>query len=98
MSRDGTPIKWQEILRNSVRANVVKASALRRIPHLMTCEDWQKVTFLGRVRYDLPFCRVDGGLVKLHSRIYFITKGQIDTMARIARFSNLDNTITVVAD
>jgi hypothetical protein len=40
--------KWQDALRNSASKETVKASNLRRIPHLTDCPHWDRAVFLGR--------------------------------------------------
>lgn len=88
--------EWESVLRNAAGGGTVLAAHLRKIPHLKTCDNWQDVTFLGRVSHTLPYAVYDGGLVRLADKIYYINSKQIDVVRRFARFRNLDKFITVV--
>ena len=89
-------LEWESILRDAAATGTIRAAALRRIPHLKTCDNWKDVAFMGRVRYTLPHAEYDGGLVTLGDRIYYINSRQIDVVRRFARFRNLDKLISVV--
>ena len=89
-------LEWQSILRDAANLGSVRLMELKRIPQLKTCDNWQRVAFLGRVRHTLPHAVYDGGLVKLEDKIYYINARQIETVRRFARFRNLDRHITVV--
>ncbi len=89
-------LEWQSILRDAANLGQVRLAELRKIPQLKTCDNWQHVLFLGRVRHTLPHAVYDGGLVKLQDRIYYINSRQIETVRRFAGFRNLNRVITVV--
>jgi hypothetical protein len=89
-------MEWQSILRDAANRGTIRLLELRKIPQLKTCDNWQEVVFLGRVRHTLPHAIYDGGLVKLGERIYYINARQIETVRRFARFRNLDRAISVV--
>ena len=57
-------MKWQDVLRNSVSKESIKASTLRKIPQLKACPYWERAVFLGTLTYKLKFANYDGGLVK----------------------------------
>ena len=44
-------IKWQEVLKDSVHNDSIRATHLRKVPHLKDCPVWSEATFLGRVIY-----------------------------------------------
>ena len=88
-------MKWQEILRNSVSGETVKADTLRKIPHLKTCPYWDRATFLGWVSYALKFASYDGGLVKYDNRIYYVNRSQIEALRPYVRW-DLRKKVTVV--
>ncbi len=88
--------EWESVLRDAALSGTVRATQLRRIPHLKTCDNWKEVTFIGRVRLTLKHAVYDGGLVKLSDRIYYINSKQIDVVRRFARFRNLDKSISVI--
>lgn len=73
-------IKWQEILRDCVKENTIKSIHLRKIPKLLTCEHWDKATFLGRVSHTFAHSKLDGGLIKYEGRIYYINIKQISAL------------------
>jgi len=89
-------LEWESILRNVRRLGTVRHIELRKIPQLKTCNNWQAVEFLGRVRHTLPHAVYDGGLVLLDDRIYYINAKQIEVVSHFARFRNLGRIISVV--
>ena len=88
-------IKWQEILRNSVKGETISAGTLRKIPHLKDCPFWDEAEFIGRIYYKTQFGTYDGGLVKYAGRIYYISTGQIDALRSYVRW-NLKKVVTVM--
>lgn len=90
-------MKWQDVLRNSVKGDTIKAGALRKIPHLRSCPMWDHAVFLGRVSYDIKVANYDGGLVKYEGRIYYVNKAQIETLSNWVRW-DLKKEITVLED
>ena len=90
-------MKWQEILRNSISGETIKAGTLRRIPHLKACPYWDRATFLGWVSYQLAFATYDGGLVKYDNRIYYVNRSQIEALRPWVKW-DLRKRVTVIAD
>ena len=90
-------MKWQEILRDSVTGDTIKASTLRKIPHLKTCPYWDRATFLGRISHRLKFANYDGGLVKYDGRIYYVNRSQIEALRSFVHW-DLRKNITVMED
>jgi len=72
--------KWQDLLRNSVSKESIKASNLRKIPQLKACPFWDRAVFLGRINYKTPVANYDGGLVKYDGRIYYVNRSQIEAL------------------
>ncbi|HOJ63936.1 MAG TPA: hypothetical protein PLE45_05900 [Spirochaetota bacterium] len=87
--------KYEELLRNSIVDNKIKANHLKHIPKLKTCDRWQDVIFLGRVNYTFKHSHYDGGLVKLNGKIYYINSKQIQALSGFAKW-NTANIITVI--
>jgi hypothetical protein len=87
--------KWQEVLRNSVKGDAIKASTLRKIPHLKTCPNWEMAEFLGTLFYKVKYATYDGGLVKYGGRIYYVNNAQIKALRPFIRW-NLTKAITVL--
>jgi len=85
-------MKWQDLLRNSVKGDTVKASSLRRIPQLKACPYWDRAIFLGK-----SFVNYDGGLVKYDGRIYYVNRSQIEALRAYVRW-NQKKRITVIED
>ncbi len=91
----GDEIKWQEVLRDSVHNDSVRATHLRKIPHLKDCPAWSDATFLGRVIYKPQFGNYDGGLVKYAGRLYYINKAQIEALRPWVKW-NTNKILTVI--
>lgn len=87
--------KYEEILRNSVVDNKIKAEHLRHIPKLKTCDRWHDVIFLGRVNHKFKHSHYDGGLVKLNGKIYYINAKQIQSIVSFTKW-NTSNIINVI--
>ncbi|MGA2379767.1 MAG: hypothetical protein ABSG85_10725 [Spirochaetia bacterium] len=89
--------KWQDILRNSVTGEVIRASNLRRIPQLKACPFWDRAIFLGRISYRVKVANYDGGLVKYDGRIYYVNRSQIEALRSFVHW-DLRKNITVMED
>jgi hypothetical protein len=87
--------KWQELLKNSIKGDTIKASSLRKIPHLKNCPYWDQAEFVGRVSYQLPFASYEGGLVRYDGRLYYVNRAQILALSRYVRW-NLRKVVTVM--
>lgn len=90
-------LKWQDILRNSVSGDSIKASNLRKIPQLKDCPYWDRAVFLGTLSYRVNLANYDGGLVKYDNRIYYVSRSQIEALRRYVRW-NLRKRITVIEE
>ncbi len=89
--------KWQDLLRNSVSRETIKASSLRKIPHLKACPFWDRAIFLGKISYRVPVANYEGGLVKYDGRIYFVNRSQIEALQSFVRW-DLRKNISVIQD
>lgn len=89
--------KWQDILRNSVTGEAIRASNLRRIPQLKACPFWDRAIFLGRISYRVKVANYDGGLVKYDGRIYYVNRSQIEALRSFVHW-DLRKNITVMED
>ena len=89
-------MKYEELLRHSIVDNKIKATHLSHIPKLKTCDKWDDVAFLGRVKYQFKYTEYDGGLVKLNGRLYYINNKQIQSLISYVKWTNLNNIITVI--
>lgn len=78
--------KWQDLLRNSVSKETIKASSLRKIPQLKACPYWDRAIFLGRLSYKTQVANYDGGLVKYDGRIYYVNRSQIEALQMYVRW------------
>ena len=90
-------MKWQDYLKNAVNEETIRASSLRKIPHLKSCPYWDRAVFIGRVNHRLRFANYDGGLVKYDGRIYYVNRSQIEALNRFVHW-NLKKQITVLED
>jgi hypothetical protein len=72
--------KWQDLLRNSVSKESIRASSLRRIPQMKDCPFWDRAVFLGRISHRVTVANYDGGLVKYDGRIYYVNRSQIEAL------------------
>ncbi|MGA2977570.1 MAG: hypothetical protein ABSF77_19880 [Spirochaetia bacterium] len=89
--------KWQDLLRNSVSKETIKASNLRKIPQLKACPYWDRAIFLGRLSYKTQVANYDGGLVKYDGRIYYVNRSQIEALQTYVRW-DLRKHIAVIED
>ncbi len=89
--------KWQDVLKNSVSKETIKASNLRKIPQLKTCPFWDRAVFLGMISYKTPVANYDGGIVKYDGRIYYVNRSQIEALRPYVRW-NLRSKISVIED
>jgi hypothetical protein len=90
-------IKWQEVLKDSVHNDAIRATHLRKIPHLKDCPAWSEASFLGRVIYKPKFGNYDGGLVKYAGRLYYINKAQIEALQPWVKW-NTNKILTVIEE
>jgi hypothetical protein len=90
-------MKWQDLLKDSVKGNSIKASSLRRIPQLKTCPYWDRAEFLGTISHRVALANYDGGLVKYDGRIYYVNRSQIEALRAYVRW-NQRKKITVLED
>jgi hypothetical protein len=79
-------MKWQDVLRNSVSKESIKASNLRKIPQLKVCPYWDRAIFLGRISYKTKVANYDGGLVKYDGRLYYVNRSQIEALQAFVRW------------
>ena len=89
--------KWQDLLRNSVQKETIKASNLRHIPQLKACPFWDRAAFLGRIVHKTPVANYDGGLVKYDGRIYYVNRSQIEALQSFVHWDRR-KTIAVIED
>ena len=89
--------KWQDVLRNSVTNETIRASSLRRIPQLKACPFWDRAVFLGRISYKVKVANYDGGLVKYDGRIYYVNRSQIEALRAFVHW-DLRKSISVTDD
>ncbi len=89
--------KWQDALNKSVSKETIKASSLRRTPHLKDCPHWDRAVFLGRVTYDVKVATYDGGLISYDGKVYYVNMSQIEALRSFVRW-NLRKKITVIED
>jgi hypothetical protein len=89
--------KWQDILKNSVSKETIKASNLRRIPQLKACPYWDRAVFLGRIQYKTRVANYDGGIVKYDGRIYYVNRSQIEALQKFVKWDTR-TAISVIED
>ena len=89
--------KWQDVLRDSVHKETIKASNLRHIPQLKACPFWDRAVFLGTISHRTKVANYDGGLVKYDGRIYYVNRSQIEALQSYVRW-NRRKKITVIED
>jgi hypothetical protein len=89
--------QWPDTLGNAVSKETIKASDLRRIPHLTDCPHWDRAVFIGQVAYAVKVANYDGGLVQYEGRTYYVNRSQIEALRSFVRW-NLRKTIKVVEE
>ncbi|HVO40108.1 MAG TPA: hypothetical protein VMV03_13850 [Spirochaetia bacterium] len=90
-------MKWKDFFRDPLAGDTIKASILRKIPHLKTCPYWDRATFLGRVSHRLQFGNYDGGLVKYDNKVYYVNRSQIEALRPWIRW-DMRKKVTVIDD
>jgi hypothetical protein len=90
-------MKWQDLLRNSVSKETIKAGNLRKIPQLKACPYWDRAVFLGTLSYKVQFANYDGGLVKYDGRIYYVNRSQIEALQSFVHW-DMKKRINVIED
>jgi hypothetical protein len=90
-------LRWQDLLRHSVKNETIKASTLRKIPQLKVCPYWDRAIFLGRLSFRVQFANYDGGLVKYDGRIYYVNLSQIEALSSFVHW-DLKKHIAVIED
>jgi len=91
----GDEIKWQEVLKDSVHNDSIRATHLRKVPQLKDCPAWDEAIFVGRVVYKPQFGNYDGGLIKYAGRLYYINKAQIEALRPWVKW-NTNKMLTVI--
>jgi hypothetical protein len=90
-------LKWQDLLRHSVKGNSIAASLLKKIPHMKSCPYWDRAQFLGRLSYRVKFANYNGGLVLYDNRIYYVSLSQIEALHRFVKW-DLSKSVTVLEE
>ena len=90
-------MKWQDLLKDSVKGNSIKASSLRKIPQLKDCPHWDRAVFLGTISHRVAMATYAGGLVNYDGRIYYVNASQIEALSAFVRW-NQRKRITVLDD
>jgi hypothetical protein len=88
-------IKWQEVLKDAVHNDSIKATELRKIPHLKACPRWDEAAYIGSIIHRTQFANYDGGLVRYGGRIYYVTRSQIDALRPWVKW-NTGRILTVI--
>lgn len=78
--------KWEEILKNCIKDNTIKSIHLQHIPKLKDSDNWQAAEFLGRVQYDFKYTSVDGGLVRLRGKLFYVNIKQIQVLQKLYKW------------
>ncbi|HPO50232.1 MAG TPA: hypothetical protein PLO89_07920 [Spirochaetota bacterium] len=89
--------KIEEVLRNAVADNKIKASHLKHLPQLKTCDSWSQAVFLGRVSFKFKYSEYEGGLIKLNGKLYYINQKQIQAVSSFVKW-NTSRYIDVIDD
>ena len=88
-------LKWQDLLRDSVKNETIKSSTLRKIPQLKACPYWDRAVFLGTISHRVQFANYDGGLVKYDGRLYYVNRSQIEALSGFVHWDQRKH-ITVI--
>jgi hypothetical protein len=90
-------MKWQDLLKDSIKGNSIKSSSLRKIPQLKACPHWDRAVFLGTISHQVAFASYEGGLVKYDGLIYYVSASQIEALRSYVRW-NQKKRIAVIED
>jgi hypothetical protein len=90
-------MEWDSILQDVVQDGSIRELYLKRIPVLITCDNWKKVEPIGWVDHKTNLAYYKGGLVKLKGRIYFVSDKTIDALAEFINIK-FKSKINVIVD
>ncbi len=82
---------------SDAKGEAIRASTLRKIPHLKTCPAWDEAEFMGRIFHTVNHATYDGALVKYKGTLYYINIAQVHALVKFVRW-NLKKAITVIDD
>ncbi len=83
--------------RDKMKGVTITANELKGVPHLKTCDHWDRATFLGCVICRLQYANVDCGLVKYEDKVYYVNKSQMEALRPWTRW-DLRKKVTVIKD
>jgi hypothetical protein len=90
-------MELESVLQDVIQNNEIKELYLKRIPVLITCDNWKKVIPVGWVEHRTSLAFYRGGLVELKGRIYFVTDKTIDALSEFIDFK-FKNRIQVITE
>lgn len=88
---------WDDILKNALVDGSIKSKYLSHIPKMKDCENWGKVDFLGRVKCEFKYSKLDGGLIRYQGNLYYINISQIMVLANMYKWNTLKS-IRIIED
>jgi hypothetical protein len=74
------PMKWEKILRDSVKDGQIKAVHLKNVPVLKNCDNWKIVEVLGWIDYEAKSVHYRGILVHLKGNLFFVKQTTFDAV------------------
>ena len=86
--------KWHNILKDSVKNNIIKELHLRNIPSLKNCKNWNDIKEIGTINHRTKHAQYFGLLVSLGENIYYVSQDTIEAL-KPYRSWNLKNKIKV---
>lgn len=81
---------------DAVKNNKIKEEILKKLPMLITCDDWKSVEIIGRVYHKTELAIFNGVLGKYKGGLYFIPEKIVLTLGKFdSRFLKVKNYIEV---
>ncbi|HNR90411.1 MAG TPA: hypothetical protein PKM65_18890 [Spirochaetota bacterium] len=90
-------MEWEKVLANAVQDGRIRELHLRKIPRLKTCANWREVEPIGWIDYKMRFAHYKGGIVKLNSKIYFVTEQTLNALSEFISIK-FKTTLAVIKD
>ncbi|MFH0974469.1 MAG: hypothetical protein V1874_01660 [Spirochaetota bacterium] len=90
-------MELESVLQDVIKSNEIRELYLKKIPVLITCDNWKKVVPIGWVEHKTNLAFYRGGLVELKGRIYFVSDKTIDALSEFIDFK-FKNKIHVIME
>jgi len=84
-----------DFIKNPEMGDTIRAKYLQHIQKMKDCPSWDKVMFLGRVKYEFQHSKMDGGIIRWNGKNFYINIQQIMVLANLYKW-NTNKIIKVI--